>query len=372
MGFQLRAMRYLSVRTSHICLMYLAFPILILVSSCEQSKKPDTVQTNATNETVQHLPKDSNDAVARMLEKWEDLGISSGIGADQHRTTLLIEARRLLGRGRYLGSFIEGLHERRESSAVDRLIENSKEEMFSGGNGAETRDWLLGVKDEALKKRLAFEAGYYFTGTGLKEYLDDLGQSGAQAEFLAGYCDRIAESDAERSLNEFRDLRPAGIDYSLVVDIVSRFPEATDFRKLGTRYGDDFTPSNALAKDIRRSLLKRWSSFRPKEAGEFVVANPKLVAVDQLDAVLMTWMVKSPDDAAGWVGGLTPGAHRDFGHEVLVRSFAVGNYALAWKYVGQVGDTDRMVKLATEVFKAWEKTDREAAEKAWVELFPAQ
>lgn len=290
--------------------------------------------------------------------------------SDSRRKVFLTEAAKLLGSGRELAAFIEGLHERREFAEVDGLIEGSKEEMFSGGNGAETRDWLLGVKDEALKKRLAFEAGYYFAGTGLKEYLSALRPAGAQSRFLAGYCGRIAESDAERSLNEFRELRPTGVDYSVVVEIVTRFPEATDFRKLGPRYGDDFTPSNALAKDIRRSLLKRWSSFRPKEAGEFVIANPKLVAVDQLETVIATWMERSPDDAAGWVSGLVAGTHRDFGHEVIARHFAGSDAGRAWKFVGQVSDFDRKVKLATEVFKEWEKKDHDAAVKAWEELFP--
>ena len=304
------------------------------------------------------------------LARWDKLTKATGASLSRERRILLDEAIKMLGCGRELAAFIDGLHERREFTETNGLIESNKADMFSGGNGAEIRDWLLGVKDEALKMRLAFEAGYYFAGTGLKEYLIALQPAGAQSRFLAGYCGRLAESDAERSLNEFRDLRPAGVDYSVVVEIVSRFPQATDFRKLGPRYGDDFTPSNALAKDIRRSLLKRWSSFRPKEAGEFVIGNPKLVAVDQLEAVILTWMAKSPDDAVGWVSGLVAGGHRDFGHEVLARKFAGEDAGKAWKFVGQVSDFDRKVKLATEVFKEWEKKDHDAAVKAWEELFP--
>ena len=89
-----------------------------------------------------------------------------------------------------------------------------------------------------------------------------------------------------------------------------------------------------------------------------------------MESVIATWMEKSPDDAAGWVSGLVSGPYRDFGHEVIARHFVGSDAGKAWKFVGQVSDFDRKVKLATEVFKEWEKKDQAAAVKAWEELFP--
>ena len=273
--------------------------------------------------------------------------------------------------GEDLVKIIDGMSKRRQTDAVDWLIENGTNQIFVGKAGERARKVMPLVKDSSLRERLLFEAGYRFSGVGLKEYISGLAVPQDQARFLTGYCCGIAESEPLRGLGEFHELKPEKVSFMGLLEIVQRFPEDAPFEQAGMRYGDDFTKGNSLAKGVRRELLKRWAKFHPEKAGKFVMDNQKLVAVDQLGHVLGVWMESALDKAEAWVLALPAGAYKDQGCEAFIGHWRkVGSLPKAWEWVARIGDFDRKVKLATEVFKEWEKKDQAAAVKAWEELFP--
>jgi hypothetical protein len=119
--------------------------------------------------------------------------------------------------------------------------------------------------------------------------------------------------------------------------------------------------------------LKRWASFHPEAAAKYVADTPKRVKPESVRVVIAKWEESKPEDAAGWLDKAAAGPLRDAGLTELAQvALKTGKPTDAWQLAAKVGDLDKRVKLATEVFKAWEQTDRAAAEKAWVELFPAE
>ena len=309
---------------------------------------------------------------ATWLSRWDEVQVTEkGNLRAPARKVVAQEALETLS-GPEMGEFIAGINERRDPETVDWLIENGVKALFGDKVGQETREWLAQVGDPALRDRLYFQAGYYFSGPGFKEYLTSLTLSSAQDRVLTGYCCGFAESEAVRAMDEFANLRPKDVSFQGLTEVVLRFPEDADFTKIGLRYGDDFTASNSLAKAVRGQLLRRWANFHPEQAGRFVMDNPKLVAVDQLEKVVMPWLSNTPEVAEQWVAELPAGVYRDQGVETLAKYWLTTNPAKAWPYAAQVGAAEKRVAVATAVFKEWEQADREAAVKAWTELFPGE
>lgn len=310
----------------------------------------------------------------KFLAQLDEISVNyRGPSGASERKRLIAEAVGTLEGGAGLGAFIEGLYERRETKIVDRLLEENKKAIFTGKGAAGAREWVMGVKDGKIKERLSFEAGYYYTGPGLKEYLGTLFPPAAQERFLTGYASRLAESEPSRAVEEYKALRPEKVSYYGLLDVMDRVDPDADIPKVDTTFPDDYDEANNMGAALRQRLLKRWASFHPEAAAKYVADTPKRVKPESVRVVIAKWAESKPEDAAGWLDKAAAGPLRDAGLTELAQvALKTGKPTDAWQLAAKVGDLDKRVKLATEVFKAWEQTDRAAAEKAWVELFPAE
>lgn len=162
---------------------------------------------------------------------------------------------------------------------------------------------------------------------------------------------------------------PRRIDYSQLREVVAVAPPDSDFAKIAGFVGSD---DKTLAKVTRTAVMLNWAGVRPQEAAQYVIANTTVVHPDQMGVVIGKWAETAPDAATLWLNKAPSGKPRDEGMAALARHWTGGDPAKAWQYAVSVGEYDKRVAVATEVFKVWEKTDRAAVEKAWVELFPGQ
>jgi len=306
-------------------------------------------------------------AVAALLRRW-DAVTSQGAEEIKVREVLAQEALDTLGGGAELGAFIEGLHARRAEAMVDWLIARASQAMFGGMEAAATRDWLRGVADGILQGRLLFQAGYYFTGPGLKDYLMSLTPGYAQDRLLTGYCCGLAESDPLRAMREFVELRPAMVTDAGMKEIMRHLPHNADFARIGTLYPDD---STVLPREIRAEMLKRWAQFKPQDAAEHVVANPQVVRPEQLGEVIPQWLDDAPDAVASWVDRLPEGTCKDIGNEEQADYFLPKDPAKAWLFAAKIGNIQERVATAEVIYKVWVERDRPAATAAWNVLFAA-
>jgi hypothetical protein len=358
----------------------LSLGLVMVLAACRKNSG-----TNAERELEIH--KESSAALVRESKEVmrSDLGLASvflsrwdtsvlenrGAAGVAEREQLADEAVEELKGGAALGSFIEGLHERREVATVERLLAEKKELLFSGDAAADAREWLHVVKGQKLKERLCFEAGYYYVGPGLTEYLAALYPPVCQERFLTGYCCRLAESNPERAVAEYKELRPPEASFYGLLDLVEYLVPNSDFSKADALFPDDYDEANNLGAEIRRRLLKRWATFHPGAAAEYVIKTPKRVKPGTIAVVVEKWAESAPDAAAEWLDGIAAGEARDSGHGALARYWnRMGSHAKAMDIAVVVEDLELRVAVATEVFKEWEKTDRESAVKAWVEAFP--
>jgi len=150
--------------------------------------------------------------------------------------------------------------------------------------------------------------------------------------------------------------------------VYAAMPPETDFRKLAGEIKED---AMSLAKRCRSALLRNWAGVKPEEAARYVVENGASgVAPDQMAEVIAVWAEQSPESAADWLEKAPAGEAKDEGSVTMTGHWLATDPAKAWEHAAKVGDFDKRVKTATAVFKEWEKTDREAAVKAWVALFP--
>ena len=137
--------------------------------------------------------------------------------------------------------------------------------------------------------------------------------------------------------------------------------------RLSTATRDD---SLTLAKVSRPALLENWSGVAAADAAQYVMDHPAEVHADQMAVVVGKWAESAPEEAREWLGQAPAGEARDEGLAALAGYWlGRGEAVEAWSCAALVGDAQRRVKVATEVFVAWEKTDRAAAEKAWEGLF---
>lgn len=265
-----------------------------------------------------------------------------------------------------LGDFIAELHARRGGDALDWLVAQAADKLFRGPGAERGRQWVRGLADEKFKQRLLFEAGFRFTGTGFQEYLLSVSPVAAQESLLAGFCSALAEGDPAHALKEYAALKPKDVTNYGMKDIMKHLPEKADFAQVSTLYPDDV---KTLAKEIRTEMLKRWASFRPEEALAFVSANSPKVHADQTALVVQDWSARDAGAAAAWVAKQPAGASQDYGYAGLARQALPGSITEAWKLASKVGDLDRRIAIATEVYLVWEKRDARAAGTAWDTLF---
>jgi len=308
-------------------------------------------------------------ALAReFLERWDELSLEKGPESLAARRALADEALATL-RGAGLLAFAEGLDERRESAEAERIAEAGGKAMFAGKAAAGARERLFRMPSGKLKEKLCFQAGYWFAGPGLAEYLARLSPAPAQDRFLTGYACGLAEADGFRAMREFAALKPPKVTNYGMIEIMERLPENTDFAKMDTLYPDD---GKSLAKLIRTAMLERWASFRPEEAAAFVLARPERIHPDQMAAVAAVWARKAPGAAGEWLEKAPAGPARDDGLAALAKHWTeAGRPGKAWRFAAMVADGRKRVAAAGEVYKRWAEKDPEAALKAWREMFPS-
>lgn len=298
-----------------------------------------------------------------LLDRWDAL-VAERKGPEDKMALVKEALEKLDGAG--LGDFIAELHARRGGDALDWLVAQAADKLFRGPGAERGRRWARGLADEKFKERLLFEAGFRFTGAGFQEYLLSVSPVAAQESLLAGFCSALAEGDPAHALKEYAALKPKEVTNYGMKDIMKHLPEKADFAQVSTLYPDD---AKTLAKEIRTEMLKRWASFRPEEALAFVSANSPKVHADQTALVVQDWSARDAGAAAAWVAKQPAGAPQDYGYVGLARQALPGSVTEAWKLASKVGDLDRRVAIATEVYLVWEKKDARAAGAAWDTLF---
>lgn len=287
---------------------------------------------------------------------------------------LALAALPKIGGGEELLKFLDYLSERGAGDLRKELIERHLGVVFTGPQAEEAREWLLSVEDEKLREALSLQAGKAFSGPGFKDYFEKMGEYGglhSQAALLSGYCQTLANSDPEAAVKVYKELGyPKKIDNTGLSAVFGAMPPNTDFVKFATGIGVD---TMTLAKLSRSALLRNWAGVKPEEAGQYVLSNVNSgVAPDQMAQVVSVWANRSPESAANWIAKAPEGKAKDEGSAALARFWTASDPVKAWDCASRVGDFNKRVETATAVFKEWEKTDRAAAEKAWVELFPGK
>jgi len=280
-------------------------------------------------------------------------------------------AVRKLGACPELLLFLDYLKERGAGDLRDWILQDGIGGLFSGDAAEAARGWVTTVQDENLKLQFLSRVGKEWVGVGFKTYFDALdGSRPAQASLLTGYCCTLAKTDPLGAMKLFKEMCvPKRINYGQLPEVIAMAPTNSDFVKMAGFFDEDDRP---LAKTSRRAVLLNWAGVKPAEAAQYVIANTKVVHPDQMGVVVGKWAETAPDAATEWLNKAPAGKPRDEGMAAMARHWAAGDPAKGWQYAASVGDMTKRVTVATEVFKEWEKKDRAAAEKAWVELFPSK
>ncbi len=280
------------------------------------------------------------------------------------------EAVAKLGGSDELLQFLNFLSEKGAGDMREWIIREGVAELFSGANAKQARGWLATVEERKLREQLCYVAGQNFSGLGLKEFISSFHPDDhCESAVLTGYCCAQAKNDPGGAVKSFLELRPPNVDMSGLAQIMAVLPPTAEFAKLSSTLPDD---SKTLARNARTALLQSWASAKPEDAAQYVIANSKLAFPEQMGIVTQIWAKTSPDAASAWIEALSPGKPRDEGTAGLARHLSAADPVRAWDCASKVGDFNKRVETATAVFKEWEKTDREAATKAWVALFPGK
>jgi hypothetical protein len=314
-------------------------------------------------------------ALRQFTVDWENVAAQSqGENTLAKQKELALAVLPKLGGGEQLLKFLDYLTERGAGDLRKELIEKHLGEVFKGPQAESAREWLLTVKDEKLRVILSQAAGEAFSGIGFKDYFEKMGVQGglhSQAALLKGYCMTMAKTNPEAAVQAYKDLGyPMRIDNTGMADVLSAMPPTTDFLKFATGLSDD---SKTLAKRSRTALLRNWAGVKPEDAAQYVVGNANSsVAPDQMAEVVAVWAKASPESAGSWLAKAPAGPAKDEGSTALAKFWMASDPVKAWESVSKVGDLNKKVEIATAVFREWEKKDRDAAMKAWVEVFPEQ
>jgi hypothetical protein len=275
-------------------------------------------------------------------------------------------AVRELGAGPELVMFLEYLQERGAGDVREWLLNDGLDGLFAGTDAEAARRWLLVVEDEELRTGFLRQAGEEWTGPGFKDYFNqwDWLHHG-QAQLLTGYCASLAKSDALGAMRLFKELCiPKRISYDTLDQVILNAPPDSKFLEMAGFFDEDDRP---LAKTSRRAVLAKWAETSPKDAAQYVIGNTATVHADQMEVVVTQWARKSVPEATQWLNALSAGLQRDHGMRGLAEHLAESDPARAFVLATMVGDVDLKLKTATEVFQEWAKTDRAAAEAAWLE-----
>jgi hypothetical protein len=360
-----------SILNRGLCFFITNFVCLLILLLNTQCKKEDSLNT----QRFDIIPKPSvksQSQVDDFLSRWDTISYSfKGGELSAERSKLLGEVISVLGKGAGLCEFIMGIHDRREFRLADSLLLEHKSEIFSGDYGVATREFLRTREQSDFIKTLYFYAGYYFSGAGVKEYIESITQPSSQERFLTGYCSRLAEHDQQRAVEEYKALRSDKISFYGLLDVMDYLSPDGDFANTDAIFPDDFDEKNSMGAALRYRLLKRWALFHPEAAANYVSETPLRVKPDSIRAVIDQWARSKPEYAIAWVEKRPAGPLQDAALEELSR-FALKSAKPqdAWKFAAKVTNFDTKVYLATEVFKEWAKVDKVAAEAAWVEVFP--
>lgn len=327
---------------------------------------------------IQVIARISNSEAVSVLNKciedWGAIAVrSQGKDTLAKQRELALSLIPKLGASDELLKFLNFLTERGAGDLSKEIIEEHLGAIFTGPGAKKAREWLLTVRDDKLRALLCKQAGLSFSGMGFKDYFEKMGDSGdhrSQAALLRGYCMALAKSDPEAALKVYADLGyPKRIDNTGLAEVYASMPPTIDFLKFATGIKED---SLSLAKRCRTALLQNWAKVNPQDAAQYVISNTNSgVAPDQMAQVVSAWATTSPDSAGTWLDKAPEGKAKDEGSAALAKYWLASDPVKAWDCAAKVGDFKKRVETATLVFKDWEKTDRDAATRAWTALFPA-
>ena len=380
-----KSVNRLFVTGAFVCMIF-----TLLLASCREHKeidntdsgrsmgeyRPSPPRQNADGPSnlrkPNHIDLNRQQELERFATGWDNVSqnvIATEIFAEQKEISLAAVAK--LGGSDELLKMLDFLDSNGASALKQELLNGPLGCIFTGERAKEAREWLLTVQDAKLREKLFRLAGEGFSGIGFKEYFEQSGAAGhnCQAALLTGYCVTLAKTDPAAAVRVYQEFGyPKRIDNTGMADVVAAFPPTADFLKFATETrADSFT----LAKRTRAALLANWAGVKPEQAAQYVVSDTANVHPDQMGVVVRKWAETNPEGARGWLEKAPAVPARDDGWAALAEHWvAKGEIVKAWQNVGQVSDFDRKVKLATEVFKEWEKKDQAAAVKAWEELFP--
>lgn len=308
--------------------------------------------------------------VLRDLSKaWSDIPKDLSASDLLERRRVIVEQAGDLGYGDELLSFFEFLKEQGCNDLREEMIQKFGGQLFSGPDAALARRWLVGVEDKELREKLCRVAGTHFIGDGLKAFIGAFDPDAkCQGAILTGYCVNMVESDPNGAAKAFVDNLPPNVSYDGYVELMKLLPAAAEFAKIASTIPEDKKP---IAKAARAALLGSWSTFSPEAAAQYVISNTSLASPEQMRVVIEKWAQKAPEVASHWLDGAPDGPPRDEGlHMMVAHWIKAGQPYEAWSHVGRIGNAEKRVQVATQVFKTWETVDHAAAVKAWEELFP--
>jgi hypothetical protein len=303
---------------------------------------------------------------------WTEIALEVDRGeVEAKRREIVAEVVGKLGGCEELVELLDFLKAKGAGALREELLEKDLLSVFTGPEAAEAREWLLTIPDPKLRERLCFLAGQGFSGLGFTDYFERCGVVAglhSQAALLCGYCEVLARTEPEAAVRAYAELGyPKRIDSTWMARVVAAFPPHADFLKIAIETAPD---QYTLSKRTRAALLANWAGVAPAAAAQYVMGHAEVVHADQMAVVVSKWAESAPEGAWEWLAKAPAGDARDEGWVALARHWlARGGVVEAWSCAARVGDSQRRVKAATEVFTAWEKVDREAAVKAWEALF---
>lgn len=338
----------------------------------KQSQNPNREKNSPR--MVSENPKDEDTFQEKVFESlvadWNQ-AIAESKGEELLRRQWEIEKRATaLGPGDALLRFFTFLSESGANDTRERVISEVGNAVFSGADAGMSRHWLLSVEDKELREKLCRFAGKFHPKEGIKEYIGAFDpDTKCQAAVLTGYCRNLTKTDPSGAVKAFMDLIPPTVTFEGLVEVMAALPPQSDFAAISTSLPGD---TKNIAMRARAALLQSWTASKPEEAAQYVIANTTVASPEQMGVVVFNWCRKSPENAASWIEALSPSPIKDEGTAALAKYWMTQNPVKAWEFISHFGDSSKRFDIATEVFKEWEKTDREAATKAWIELFPTK
>jgi hypothetical protein len=325
--------------------------------------KPEVIPPSPT------LQKELRSAVNR----WNELPSQfSGKDLITKQRELAYEALENLAGGVELTHFLQFLKNKGAADLCQEIIEGGMVDLFRGEKGEAMRNWVLSVEDFALKEQLMLQAGMAYDGKDLAAFFERIGTypngHNSQCRFMTGYCSMMAKTDPLGAMKFYGEMcHPKKITNAGLEKVMEYVQPNADYLAIATVIKED---NAGLSKNTRRSLLNNWSQHKPAEAAQYVMSNTSVVHADQMAVVMKQWAQQDPEQAAAWIAGWDGSDHKDQGCLILAQTLKLAKPADAFVMASHISNFELKVKTATEAFNEWAKTDRKAAEAAWVEVFP--